>query len=156
MMKNRSNTGQVRVVEVIIASFIIVVALSFVSFFAVNPESSNYEPAELEKLGYSVLLDLDRQLVLPSYTYGAEWSNLTAAIRVCLPVNVYFNLTVCCLNGTEVNNVRISNGENSVFASSTSIASVTYGLAGFSEKISATQYNTNYDPRILILQLVRA
>ena len=156
MMKNRRNTGQVRVVEVILASFMIMIALSFVSFFAVNPESSSYEPAELEKLGYSVLLDLDRQLVLPSFIYGAEWGNLTAAIRVCLPVNVYFNLTVCGLDGIQINNLRISNGENSVFASSKNIASVTYGLTGFSEKVNGTQYNMNYDPRILILQLVRA
>ena len=155
MMKHNRNRGQMRVVEVILASFIIIAALSFVNFLAISPTSPKYEAAELEKLGYSVLLNLDRQVILPRFVYGAEWENLTAALRVSLPLDVYFNLTVYDLNGKGINDKGISYGEVSVFATSKNVASVTYGLAGYPIKINATHYKTSYDPRVLILQLVR-
>ena len=155
MTKHNRNKGLMRVIEVILASFIIVVALSFVNFLAIVPTSPKYEATELEKLGYNVLLDLDKQVILPRCVYNAEWENLTVALRVSLPLDVYFNMTIYYLNGTEINNRRISYGENSAFANSMNVASVTYGLAGYPIKINATQYEANYDPRILSLQLTR-
>lgn len=155
MTMSNGNKGQMRVIETILASFVIIFALSFVNIFAITPTSSKYETTELEKLGYNVLHDLDKQGLLARFVYCEEWDNLRAALRVTLPLDVYFNMTVYYLNGTKVDNVPISYGDPETFATSKVVASVTYGLIGYPIKINATQYQANYDPRILNLQLVR-
>jgi hypothetical protein len=140
---------------VILASFVIVFALSFANILAIVPTSPKYEATELEKLGYNVLYDLDKQGLLPRFVYNGEWENLTAALRVSLPLDVYFNMTIYYVNGTKVAHQQIFYGDITTFAISKNVASVTYGLAGHLIKINATQYEANYDPRILILQLTR-
>jgi len=144
-MKGNNAKGQMRVVEVILASFVIIFALSFVNIFAVTPTSPKYEVTELEKLGYNVLHDLDKQGLLPHFVYSEDWNNLTAALRVSLPMDVYFNLTVYDLNRTQINDAPIFYGDASAFENSKNVASVTYGLVG----------HDSYNPRILVLQLVR-
>ena len=137
--------GQMRVIEVILASLVIVFALSFANLFAVTPTSPKYEVTELEKLGYNVLYDLDKQGLLPRFVYSEDWSNLEAALRVSLPIDVYFNLTVYDLNRTQINDTPIFYGDVSAFENSKNVASVTYGLIG----------HDSYNPRILVLRLVR-
>jgi len=144
-MKGNNAKGQMRVVEVILASFVIIFALSFANIFAVIPTSPKYEVTELEKLGYNVLHDLDKQGLLPHFVYSEDWNNLTAALRVSLPMDVYFNLTVYDLNRTQINDAPIFYGDASAFENSKNVASVTYGLVG----------HDSYNPRILVLQLVR-
>ena len=61
--------GQMRVIEAILASFIIIFALAFVNFFNVNPSSERYETTELNKLGYNVLHDLDSLGLLAYFIY---------------------------------------------------------------------------------------
>ena len=155
MTKTNRKKGQMRVIETILASFIIVFALSFVNIFAITPTSPKYEATEMEKLGYNVLHDLDKQGLLTCFVYNEEWNNLEAALRVTLPLDVYFNMTVYDLNGNKVNDISMSYGDPETFTTSKVVASVTYGLIGYPIKISATQYQANYDPRILNLQLVR-
>lgn len=145
-----------RVIEAILASFIIIAALTFVNFFAVNPSSQKYETTELEKLGYNALHDLDLQGLLAKFVYTENWQNLTAALSVVLPSNSYFNMTIFDLNGNIVNDpeIAISYGDPEIFKNSNVIASVTYSLIG---NLSGTpfEYESSYDPRILSLQLVR-
>lgn len=141
-----SNKAQMRVIETILASFIIVFALSFVNMFAISPTSPKYELTDLEKMGYSALHDLDQNGLLTSFIYKEEWENLTAALNVMLPVDVYFNMTVYDLNGTIVNSAKIFYGDQETFSDSNNIASVTYTLVG---------YGATYNPRILILQLAK-
>jgi len=141
----KATCGQMRVIEVILASLVIVFALSFANLFAVTPTSPKYEVTELEKLGYNVLYDLDKQGLLPRFVYSEDWSNLQAALRVSLPIDVYFNLTVYDLNRTQINDTPIFYGDVSAFENSKNVASVTYGLAG----------HDSYNPRILVLRLVR-
>jgi hypothetical protein len=155
MTKSNDVKGQMRIIEVILASFIIVFALSFANILAIVPTSPKYEATELEKLGYNVLHDLDKQGLLPRFVYKEEWGNLTAALRVSLPLDVYFNMTVYDLQGTKINNVTIYYGDPETFTASKNIASVTYGLVGYPIKLNATQYQANYEPRTLILQLTR-
>jgi len=154
-MRNTKNTkGQMRIIEAILASFIIFFAVAFINTFAVTPSSPTYETSEVEKIGHNVLHDLDDQRLLARFVYNKEWENLTAALMVCLPPDVYFNLTVYKfkVDGSEgklvvVNdNAPIYYGNPEVFETSSSVASVTYILPG---------YQANYDSRILILQLVR-
>jgi hypothetical protein len=153
--KANKNKGQMRIIEVILASFVIVFALSFANMFASSPTSPTYQATELEKLGYNALHDLDDQGLLPRFVYNQEWENLTSALRVLLPLDVYFNATVHDLNGNILNNLPISYGDPSIFASLSNIASVTYGLVGYSRRFNSTYYEATYVPRILTLQLVR-
>lgn len=138
-----------RVIEVILASFIIVFALSFANILAIAPQSPKYEATELEKMGYNVLYDLDKQGLLTRLVYEKDWLGLQRALQVLLPIDVYFNLTIYYLDGTKVNNVPICFGDPSFFAESKNVASISYGLIG------SGQNTANYDPRILILQLTR-
>jgi hypothetical protein len=169
MKTRRKSQGQMRVIEVIIALFIIVVAISFANFLSIAPTSPKYEATELQKLGYNVLHDLDKQDILPRFVYGSEWQNLTAALRVTLPINVYFRLTVyrierTTLDGaTTANYVAVNNGPNdwiqygdsNIFSLSKDVASITYGVVGYPAQISQMQFEAEYSPRILILELSR-
>ena len=156
MTKINRNKGQMRVIETILASFIIVFALSFVNIFAITPTSPKYEVTELEKMGYNVLHDLDKQRLLARFVYTEEWDNIKAALRVTLPLDVYFNMTVYDLHDTKVNNATIFYGAPEAFSTSKNIASVTYGLIGYPKRNEPTgNYQAIYDPRMLILQLAR-
>jgi len=136
-----------RVVEALLASLLIMVAITFINVFAVTPSSPAYEASELEKVGYNVLHDLDEQGLLCRFVYNKEWENLTAALMASLPPDAYFNVTVYYLNDTVVNQgVLIRYGDPDIFESSDSVASVSYIVPG---------YQANYAPKILVLQLVR-
>jgi hypothetical protein len=92
-----------RVIETIIASFIIVAALSFVSIFAVNPSSPGYEMTDLEKTGYSALHDLDQQGLLTPLVYDqSKWKDLKAVLKMTMPNEVFFNLTIQDLTRTQI------------------------------------------------------
>ncbi len=147
-----------RVVESILASFIIIFAITFASTFAVTPQSSTYEVGDLEKLGYNALHDLDEEELLSRFVYSeSEWStNFTVALRISLPSDVYFDLRICDLNGTLLNsNIPIRYGDPKVFNNSGSVASVTYCIAGYSRFDSAAGSQVKYEPRTLVLLLVR-
>jgi hypothetical protein len=156
-IKMKNKNGQMRVIETILASFIIVFALSFANILAITPTSQKYEATELEKLGYNVLHDLDEQGLLARFVYTEEWDDIVAALRVTLPIDVYFNMTVYYLddtNVTQVNHKPISYGYPETFVTSKNIASITYGLIGYPIGNNYT-YQATYDPRIIILQLAR-
>jgi len=141
----KGKSGQMRIIEALLASFLILFAIAFVNLFALTPTSQTYEAGELEKIGFNVLHDLDEQRLLGRYIQNKEWANFTAALTVSLPTDVYFNLTVYNQNWNAVNNVTISYGTAQVFSSSF-VASVTYIVPG---------YRASYSPKILVLQLVR-
>lgn len=146
MKKAVDKRGQMRIIEALLASFVILFAITFINIFAMTPSSATYEAVELEKVGYNVLHDLDEQNLLPRFVFNQEWANLTAALMVSLPPDVYFNLTVYDLEGNIINSVPIRYGSSRVFSESAYVSSVTYILPG---------YQANYNPRTLILQLVR-
>jgi len=146
MRKTKKTKGQMRLVEALLASFIILVAITFLNVFAVTPLSPTYEPSNLEKMGNNVLHDLDEKGLLCRFVYNEDWGTLTMALMVSLPPEIYFDLTVYYLNWTVINNETILYGDIEVFETSSYIASVTYIVPG---------YPTDYDPRILVLQLVR-
>ena len=155
MMRKFGNTkGQMRLIEVILASFIIITALGFTNLLSITPTSPKYEATELEKLGYNVLHDLDKQGLLPRFIYNAEWTNVTSALRVTLPMDVYFNMTVYDSNNDNVAE-GLYYGDSSTFSDANTVASITYCLSGYSIQTGPGQFEAVYDPRILILQLVR-
>jgi len=146
MTKTKKTKGQMRLVEALLASFIIMFAITFLNVFAVTPLSPTYEPSNLEKMGNNVLHDLDEKRLLGRFIYNEDWGTLTIALMVSLPPEIYFDLTVYYLNGTVANNETIRYGTSEVFENSSYIASVAYIVPG---------YQTDYDPRFLVLQLVR-
>ena len=141
-----STKGQMRVVEAVMASIVVVTAIVFLYVFTAVPSSQTYETGELEKIGHNVLHDIDEQRLLTRYVYGSEWANLTAALFVSVPNDVYFNLTIYDINGYAINHPLIQYGSSQVFTGSKAVASVTYIVSG---------YQTSYNPRILVLKLVR-
>jgi len=138
-----------RVIETILAALIIVSALAFVNFFSVNPRAAAYDVKDLEKMGYSVLTDLDQQGILTPKVYKpSEWGDLKTALRLTLQLDVYFNLTICELNEDSPNKLAsIVYGDLTTFSDAKNVASVLYSLVGTSE--------LGYNPRLLILQLTR-
>lgn len=139
-----------RVIETILAAMIIVSALAFVNFFSINPSAAAYEVKDLEKMGYSVLNDLDQQGILADKVYQqSEWGDLRTALRITLPVDVYFNLTICRLEGDSLYKVgeSIRYCDLTTFSDAKNVASVSYSLVGTSEG--------GYKPRLLVLQLTR-
>ena len=156
MRQKRSTKGQMRVIETILASFIVVFALSFVSTFAAVPASTTYEVTDLEKMGYSVLQDLDQNGLLARFVYSEDWEPIKAALRVTLPLDVYFNMTVYDLNHMKLDDGTIFYRTSGTFATSKNIASITYALAGYPERDGVTgNYQAALNPRIIILQLAR-
>jgi hypothetical protein len=129
----KDDRGQMRVIETIIASFIIVAALAFVSTFAVTPTSLGYEMTDLEKTGYSALHDLDQQGLLTRLVYDGKWGDLKTILKMTLP------------NGSP--DIPILHGDPDTFTDAKNVASLTYCLVGTG--------GTTYDPRILALQLTR-
>jgi len=153
MKKAKNSTGskgQMRVVEAILAVLVVISAIFFLYIFAAAPSSQTYETGELEKIGHNILHDIDEQRLLARYVYRSEWANLTAALLVSVPTDVYFNLTIYDINGNRISHPLIQYGSPQVFTTSKAIASVTYIVSGYSNQ---TYYI--YNPRILVLQLVR-
>jgi hypothetical protein len=141
----RSVKGQMRVVESILAILIVISAVTFLYYFASAPSSQARDASELEKIGHNILHDIDEQGLLARYIYRSEWGNLTSALAVSLPINVYFNVSIYDMNNNPINHPLIQYGDQRVFSSSAAVASVTYIVPG---------YQTNYNPRILVLKLV--
>lgn len=147
-MKNRRKNvqGQVRVIETILASFVIITAISFLITFAVPSPSERYEVTDLERLGYNILYELDNQGLLGRFVYGEKWGNLSAVLKVLLPTNTYFDLRVYDNSGNLLNaDYPIAYGDPNAFSESKYVATVTCMLPG---------NGTRYDPRILELKLV--
>jgi hypothetical protein len=151
----RNTRGQMRVIETILASFILFSALTFVNIFAVLPSSPKYETSDLEKTGHNVLHDLDEKGLLSRFVYNkTEWAELTLALMIHLPPDVYFDLTIYDVQGTIKNpGFPIRYGSSEVFTASNSTASVSYIIPGQSYIIP--EQRAVYNPRVLVLQLVR-
>ncbi len=155
MRTRTKNKGQMRIIEVIFASLIVVFALSFVSIFAAVPASTTYEVTNLERMGYSLLQDLDQNGLLAKFVYIEDWESIRAALSVSLPLDVYFKMTVYDWSRTNVYGT-ILYCPLGTFETSKNVASVTYSLVGYPKTVGGTSsYQATYNPRILILQLAR-
>ena len=146
MNKTKSTRGQMRLVEAALATFIIMLAVTVLIVFAATPFSPKYETSDLEKIGNNVLHDMDEKRLLCRFVYTEDWETLTIALMVTLPPEIYFDLTVYDLDFNRVNDATIRYGDLEVFETSSYVASVTYVVPG---------YQAEYDPRVLVLQLVR-
>ena len=151
----RAKQGQMRVIETVVASFIVVAALSFFTIFAANSPSPAYEMTDLEKTGYSALHDLDQQGLLTSLVYYSEnWTGLRTVLKMTMPNEVYFNLTIQDLNRNVINHeFPILYGDSKVFTDAKNIASVTYCLVVPKSNTGVSE--VSYSPVVLVLELTR-
>jgi hypothetical protein len=141
----RNAKGQMRVIETLLASFIFVSALTFINIFAVLPSSPRYEASDLEIMGHNVLHDMDEQRLLSGFVYNqTKWEDLRLALTIFLPPDVYFNLTIYDVDHSRAGSIFYGSAE--AFEASNPIASITYIVPG---------HQAQYNPRILLLQLVR-
>jgi hypothetical protein len=101
-------------------------------------------------MGYNVLLDLDQHGILTEMVYFQEkWPDLRTALKLTLPVDVYFNLTIYRVDGDsllKVDNDMIRSDDLTTLSNAKNIASVSYSLIGTSNV---------YSPRLLVLQITR-
>jgi hypothetical protein len=155
----KDKRGQMRVIETLLAAFIIIAALSFVGIFAVSPTGSGYDVTDLEKMGYGALHELDQQGILAPLVYNQEWADLRTVLKITIPVDVYFNLTIYNLSGSKLNGeTQILYGDSTTFSDAKNVASVSYSLLGLPQITTFNQQvevEADYDPRILVLQITR-
>ncbi len=101
-------------------------------------------------MGHNVLHDLDEQGLLSRFVYNqTQWGQLALALMIFLPPDVYFNLTIYDADAQDTiinHDFPISYGSPEAFTASNSTASISYIIPG---------QQTEYNPRILVLQLVR-
>jgi diphthamide synthase subunit DPH2 len=156
VFKKFDRRGQMRVIETLIASFIIVAALSFVGVFAVSPTSSSYEVTDLEKMAYSTLHDLDQQGLLAPAVYSHSWSDLRNILRITMPNDVYFNLTVWKVNGSPIYaGSEILYGSLNTFSEARNVVSISYCLVGTPKFNGNGVQTAEYEPLVLVLEVTR-
>ncbi len=143
-----------RVIETILAAFVVMAALSSFSFFNLVPLTPKYEVTDLEKTGYSVLQDFDQHGLLAQFVYNQQWADFRTALKITLPVNVYFNVIVYDINSNRIDNRLIRYGEPATFENAKNLVSISYSLVGCSIQKAPGVYQAKYTPRIVILQLV--
>lgn len=99
--------GQIRVIEALFASLLIL------STIALVPSQLGVEQTHSSTLyseGTQVLVSLDSNGMLSNMIEDSNWASLKNCIQSMLPVSLWFNLTVFDENMTCLNDVFVSNG----------------------------------------------
>jgi hypothetical protein len=107
MLKN--NKAQIRVTEAFLSAFIIFSALAICTVLS-PPVGSGGGQNTLAARGMQLLVRLDDDGWLGETIADSNWTALSDAFRLSLPVGVVYNLTVYDANMQQVNSVPISNG----------------------------------------------
>jgi hypothetical protein len=133
----KDQRGQIRVIEAFFASVLLLSSLALVPLFE-NPQTDN--SANLTSTALNILASLDRDAQLADLVGSRNWTNLKCIIQSCVPLTLWFNLTVFDTNMTAINPDLITSG----------------GLVA--DSIVAANYvcassNENYQVYILRLQL---
>ena len=127
----KARYGQARILEAVIASFIIFLAFSAAFYFIYSSENIfAQETIDLNRLAYNVLHQLVESNVIEN-TLEEDPQNGSAQLKIALqellPANIYFNLTVynCTGNPSQPysSSVNISNVQAEDFMESGEVAS---------------------------------
>jgi len=105
---SRSNRGQIRVTEAFLSALIIFSALAISAAF--SPPSYNGDQKTLTARGMQTLLQLDSDGMLGKLIDQNNWTTLSEALRLSLPIGVAYNLTVYGEDMQQINTAPISNG----------------------------------------------
>ena len=104
----KSTKGQIRVAEAFLSAFIIFSAMAICS--ALSPPSNGGSQQTLATQGMRALLQLDSDGTLGNMIARSNWTALSDALPLLLPMGVSYNLTVYDESMQQINNVPITNG----------------------------------------------
>jgi hypothetical protein len=107
MLENRK--GQIRVAEAFLSALIIFSALAICS--ALAPLSGKSNQKTLASQGIQALTMLDQDGTLGSTIEQGNWSSLSDALQLLLPIGVSYNLTIYDQHKQQFNSVPVSNGD---------------------------------------------
>lgn len=107
MLRNRR--GQIRVAEAFFCALIIFSALAICS--ALAPPSNKSNQKTLAAQGMQALTQLDKDGTLGRMIEQSNWTALSDALQLLLPIGVSYNLTIYDQDGQRINSVPISNGD---------------------------------------------
>lgn len=105
---NRNNKGQIRVAEAFLSAVIIFSALAICS--VLSPPSNGDNQKSLATQGMQTLIQLDSDGTLGKMIDQSNWTVLSDALQILLPLGVSYNLTVYYENMQQINSVPLSNG----------------------------------------------
>ncbi len=130
-MVRRSREGQMRILEAVIATTVLLVA--FTAFYFMLYSSVKFfkqEAVDLNRLSYNALMHLAESGIVERALSGdaqAGGAMLLRALQVLLPSNVFFNLTI--VNITDASSrevvVSVSNAVPAIFEGPSEVASAT-------------------------------
>ena len=106
-MSGRSK-GQIRVAEAFLSAFIIFSALAICSALSPPPNGGNQQT--LATQGMRALIQLDKDGALGNIIRQGNWTTLSNALQLLLPLGVSYNLTIYDENMQQINNIPITNG----------------------------------------------
>ena len=107
-MSFRANKrGQIRVIEALLASLLILSTIALVPT-QLGIEKTHYDTHYSE--GTQVLISLDSNGELSNMIEDENWASLKKSVQSMLPVSLWFNLTVFDADMNIVNDVAVSNG----------------------------------------------
>jgi len=104
----RRNKGQIRVLEAFLSAFIIFSALAISS--ALSPPSHVDDQQTLATQGMQTLIQLDSDGTLGNMISQGNWTALSSALQLLLPLGISYNLTVYDGNMHQINSTPITNG----------------------------------------------
>jgi hypothetical protein len=104
----RNKRGQIRIIEAFLSMLVLFSALTICS--ALFPPSDNNRQDTLASCGVQALIQLDRSGELDMMLHNENWTTLSDALKLLLPVGVSYNLTVFDESHQEVNGALISRG----------------------------------------------
>jgi hypothetical protein len=102
------NSGQIRIAEAFLSALIIFSALAICS--TLSPPSNGDNQQTLAAQGMRALIQLDSDGTLGNMITQGNWTALSAALQLLLPLGVSYNLTVYDENMQQINSTPITNG----------------------------------------------
>lgn len=104
----RNTRGQIRVMEAFLSAFLIFSALAITA--ALSPPAADGNKKNLADQGMQALVQFDSDGRLGDMIKAGNWTAVSDALRLLLPVGVAYNFTVYDENMQQVNSMPISNG----------------------------------------------
>jgi len=104
------NSGQIRVIEAFLAVTVVFSAVIISSRIMEANIHKDVVDNNLARLGLNVLFILDQDGSLCNYIESRNWTGICEALKLLLPANVVFNVTIYDEDMKQINAEQIANG----------------------------------------------
>ncbi len=104
----KDKKGQVRVIEALFASVLLLSSLTLIPM--VQRSYSNDATDALSSTALNVLVSLDSDGHLANLVDNQNWTAIQSLVQSCIPLTVWFNLTVFDQNMARLNDAHICSG----------------------------------------------